>query len=132
MTEFCDFVPDDPSCQTQPPPDNGGAGPGPDGPGGDGAGPDVPGPDGGDGKMEGGDHDWSSGDDKKCMTWEEYDEKAGEYFHVMEANVAYFTIAAGFATDLALRMFLWHETNADTNSQAASGTGNTDYYKLLH
>jgi len=82
--------------------------------------------------MDGGDHDWSSGDDKKCMTWEEYEEKAGEYFHVMEANVAYFTIAAGFATDLALRMFLWHETNADTLSQAASGTGNTDYYKLLH
>ena len=66
------------------------------------------------------------------MTWEEYDETASEYFKVMEANVTYFTIAAGFAIELALRKFLWHETNADTNSQAASGTGNFDYYKLLH
>ena len=28
--------------------------------------------------------------------------------------------------------FVWHSKNEDTNSQAASGAGNTDYYKLLH
>jgi len=80
----------------------------------------------------GGDHDWSSGDDKKMMTWDEFDEAASEYFHPTEANIAYLTVAAGFITDAALRMFVWHEDNADTLSQAAAGTGNTDYYKLYH
>merc|ERR1719510_618042 len=82
--------------------------------------------------MSGKDHDWSSMDDKKAMTWEEFDEKASEYFHPMEANIAYFSIAAGFVTDLALRTFVWHESNADTLSQAASGASNTDYYSLMH
>ena len=140
MSDFCDFVPDDPSCapkvDPQPKPDdNGGAGPpagGEGGPGPDGPEDNGSDPSGGDGKMDGGDHDWSSMDDKKGMTWEEFDEKAGEYFHPMEANIAYFTVAAGFVADAALKMFVWHETNADTLSQAASGSGNTDYFKLLH
>ena len=136
MTEFCDFVPDDPSCKKDPPPPpdngNGGDAGGPGGEGGPGPEDNGPEPSGDDGKMDGGDHDWSSMDDKKGMTWEEFDEKAGEYFHPMEANIAYFTVAAGFVADAALKMFVWHEANADTLSQAASGTGNTDYYKLLH
>merc|ERR550539_219217 len=76
--------------------------------------------------------DWSSHDDMKGMTWEEFDEKASEYFHVMEANVAYFSVAAGLVADIVLRTFVWHESNADTLSQAASGSGNTDYYSLMH
>lgn len=27
---------------------------------------------------------------------------------------------------------MWHNDASDTASQAASGTGNTDYYKLVH
>ena len=132
MTDFCDFVPDDPSCQVTPPPK-----PDPVDPvdpvdptptdGGDASGDDK----GDTGDMTGKD-DWSSMDDKKAMTWEEFDAKASEYFHPMEANIAYFSIAAGFVTDLALRTFVWHETNADTKSQAASGASNTDYYHLMH
>ena len=77
-------------------------------------------------KMEKMDHD------EKEMTWEKFDEAASEYFHPMEANIAYFTVAAGAATDLALRAFVWHEDNASTLSQAASGASNTDYYDLMH
>jgi len=122
MSDFCDFVPDDPSCQVVdpplPPPTDGGETNGGD-TGGD-AGGDASGADkGGDmgGDMGGKDHDWSSMDDKKAMTWEEFDEKASEYFHPMEANIAYFTVAAGFVADLVLKMFVWHEDNADTLSQ---------------
>jgi len=84
------------------------------------------------GEMDMHDKDWSSGDDMKGMTWEEFDEKASEYFHVMEANVAYFSVAAGLVADIVLRTFVWHESNADTLSQAASGASNTDYYSLMH
>ena len=134
MSDFCDFVPDDPSCQVTPPPNPDPVDPVDPTPtdGGSTSGGDAGGDDKGDtGDMSGKD-DWSSMDDKKGMTWEEFDEKASEYFHPMEANIAYFSIAAGFVTDLALRTFVWHETNADTNSQAASGASNTDYYKLMH
>ena len=34
-------------------------------------------------------------DDKKPMTWEEFDEEAAEYFHPMSANLAYLGVAAG-------------------------------------
>ena len=128
MTQFCDFVPDDPSCKTTDPvvPDNGGTDPVIDDnvdDGGD-AGGDA-------GKDDMHDKDWPK-DDKKAMTWEEFDEAAGEYFSPMTGNLAYFSIAAGFCADIALRTFLWHADNADTLSQAASGSGNTDYYSLLH
>jgi len=134
MSDFCDFVPDDPSCQTvvdpEPAPttDGGDAGAGTDG-GDAGAGNETGGEASGD-DMSG--KDWSSKDDMKGMTWEEFDEKAAEYFHPMEANIAYFTIAAGFVADIVLRTFVWHEANADTLSQAASGASNTDYYALMH
>ena len=129
MTEFCDFVPDDPSCQKdpEPKPEPGPQpGPGPDGP--DGGKPDEK-PD--DGmpeaeKMERMDHD------EKEMTWEKFDEAASEYFHPMEANIAYFTVAAGAVTEIALHTFVWHQDNASTLSQAASGSGNTDYFDILH
>jgi len=129
MSDFCDFVPDDPSCQTAPEPK---PNPGPDGPDGgkddggkpDPSGPDGPGPDGPDGKMD--------GDDDKAMTWEEFDEKASEYFSPMSGNLAYLSVAAGAVSHLALNTFVWHRSDADTLSQAASGSGNTDYYKLLH
>ena len=128
MSDFCDFVPDDPSCQPDPidttGPAGGEGGPGPDSPDPNGR------PDPDDIKMEG--DDMSHDDDMHGMSWEEFDEKASEYFHPMEANIAYFTVAAGFVADLALKMFVWHEDNADTLSQAASGTDNTDYYKLFH
>ena len=130
MSDFCDFVPDDPSCQQAPPPqptDGGRPEGGEDRPDG---GEDRP--DGGAERMDG-DKDWSDhdGGDKE-MTWEQFDEKASEYFHPMEANIVYFSVAAGFVTDIVLRTFVWHESNADTLSQAASGSGNTDYYSLMH
>ena len=129
MSDFCDFVPDDPSCQQAPPPqptDGGRPDGGDDRPDG---GEDRP--DGGMEKMDGDkDYDHDGGD--KEMTWEKYDEKASEYFHPMEANIAYFSVAAGFVADIVLRTFVWHESNADTLSQAASGSGNTDYYSLMH
>ena len=68
------------------------------------------------GEMDMHDKDWSSGDDMKGMTWEEFDEKASEYFHVMEANIGYFTVAAGLVADIVLRTFVWHLDNADTLS----------------
>ena len=130
MTDFCDFVPDDPSCKVDPPKPE----PKPD---------DIPlpGPDGDNGgkpdekiddalpeaeKMEKMDHD------EKEMTWEKFDEMASEYFHPMEANIAYFTVAAGLVTEIALHTFVWHQDNASTLSQAASGSGNTDYFDILH
>jgi hypothetical protein len=118
MSDFCDFVPDDPSCQTAPEPvdvvDNGD--------GGDTAGM----VDGGDMKMDKGDHDDGE------MTWAKFDEKAGEYFHPMDGNLAYLGVAVGATVDLVMHGFVWHESNADTLSQAASGASNTDYYNLLH
>jgi hypothetical protein len=118
MSDFCDFVPDDPSCQTAPEPvdvvDNGGDG-------------DTSGMvDGGDMKMDKGDHDDGE------MTWAKFDEKAGEYFHPMDGNLAYLGVAVGATVDLVMHGFVWHESNADTLSQAASGASNTDYYNLLH
>ena len=68
----------------------------------------------------------------KEMTWEKFDEMASEYFHPMEANIAYFTVAAGMVAEIVLHSFVWHEANASTLSQAASGSGNTDYYDLQH
>ena len=134
MSDFCDFVPDDPSCQTAPEPE---PQPDPNTDGGDAGtdGGDAGGETGGEASgedMSGKDKDWSSKDDMKGMTWEEFDEKAAEYFHPMEANIAYFSVAAGFVADIVLRTFVWHEANADTLSQAASGSGNTDYYSLMH
>merc|ERR1712088_501738 len=70
--------------------------------------------------------------DDKEMTWEKFDEMASEYFHPMEANIAYFTVAAGMVAEIVLHSFVWHEANASTLSQAASGSGNTDYYDLQH
>ena len=119
MSDFCDFVPDDPSCQTAPKPDNGGdggdAGPGP-----------GPGPDGPDGHMDHSDHDDGE------MTWAKFDEKASEYFHPMDGNLAYLGVAVGAVVDLVMHGFIWHLDDADTYSQAASGASNTDYYALLH
>jgi len=70
--------------------------------------------------------------DDKEMTWEKFDEAASEYFHPFEANLAYLGVAVGAIVDISLKTFLWHESNADTLSQAASGASNTDYYSLLH
>merc|ERR1711953_609823 len=114
MSDFCDFVPDDPSCQTAPEPEK----------------PEPTSTDGGDAgpKPDGGDKP----EDDKDMIWEKFDEMAGEYFHPMEANIAYFTVAAGAVLDIVLHSFVWHEDNASTLSQAASGSGNTDYYDLQH
>jgi len=70
--------------------------------------------------------------DEKAMTWEKFDEMASEYFHPMEANLAYLGVAVGAVVEIVLHQFVWHETNASTLSQAASGSGNTDYYNLLH
>ena len=124
MSDFCDFVPDDPSCKTD-----------------TGTGPVDPEPSGGDGgDGSGGDVDMSGGDMKMDgehhgkgeMTWAEFDEKAGEYFHPMDGNLAYLGVAVGATVDLIMHGFVWHESNADTLSQAASGASNTDYYSLLH
>ena len=128
MSDFCDFVPDDPSCQTAPEPEK----PEPTSTDGGDAGPK---PDGGDKPED--DMDMMKDEkmmdhDDKEMTWEKFDEMAGEYFHPMEANIAYFTVAAGAVLDIVLHSFVWHEDNASTLSQAASGSGNTDYYDLQH
>lgn len=123
MSDFCDFVPDDPSCQTAPEPE---PKPEPKPDGGD-AGGDA----GGD-KTDGGDMGEKMEEHDKEMTWEKFDEMASEYFHPMEANIAYFTVAAGAVMSIVLDTFVWHESNASTLSQAASGSGNTDYYDLLH
>merc|ERR1712113_934901 len=68
----------------------------------------------------------------KEMTWEKFDEMASEYFHPMEANLAYLSVAGSAVAQIVLNRFVWHESNASTLSQAASGSGNTDYYDLLH
>jgi len=125
MTDFCDFVPDDPSCQVDPPKPE----PGPDGGDGGDAGPvdDIK----DDIKDDMKEEKMMEKDDKE-MTWEKYDEMASEYFHPMEANLAYLGVAAGALIEIVLNRFVWHESNASTLSQAASGSGNTDYYDLLH
>merc|ERR1711884_324969 len=125
MTDFCDFVPDDPSCQVDPPTPE----PGPDG--GDGPVDDIKDDIKDDVKDDMKDEKMMEKDDKE-MTWEKYDEMASEYFHPMEANLAYLGVAAGALSEIVLNRFVWHESNASTLSQAASGSGNTDYYDLLH
>ena len=135
MTDFCDFVPDDPSCQTAPEPE-----PQPSGPGPNGGDPNGGDPNGGDGgkpdemkeEMEHMKDEKMMDHDEKEMTWEKFDEMASEYFHPMEANIAYFSVAAGAVMEIVLHSFVWHEANASTLSQAASGSGNTDYYDLQH
>jgi hypothetical protein len=128
MSDFCDFVPDDPSCQTAPEPEK----PEPTNGGGDGPKPDIAGDDKPEDDMDMMKDEKMMDHDDKEMTWEKFDEMAGEYFHPMEANIAYFTVAAGMAAEIALHSFVWHEDNASTLSQAASGSGNTDYYDLMH
>ena len=135
MSDFCDFVPDDPSCQTAPEPE-----PQPSGPGPNGGDPNGGDPNGGDGgkpdemkeEMEHMKDEKMMDHDEKEMTWEKFDEMASEYFHPMEANIAYFSVAAGAVMEIVLHSFVWHEANASTLSQAASGSGNTDYYDLQH
>merc|ERR1719361_1469741 len=61
--------------------------------------------------------------DDKEMTWEKFDEMASEYFHPMEANIAYFTVAAGMVAEIVLHSFVWHEANASTLSQALATFG---------
>merc|ERR1711953_921286 len=101
MSDFCDFVPDDPSCQTAPEPEK----PEPTSTDGGDAGPK---PDGGDKPED--DMDMMKDEkmmdhDDKEMTWEKFDEMAGEYFHPMEANIAYFTVAAGAVLDIVLHSY---------------------------
>ena len=128
MSEFCDFVPEDPSCQTTPEPE-------PEVPDG-GVTPDEAGIDGDD--MNGGDADmkdekiWDGKKDDGEMTWEKFDEAASEYFNPMEANLAYLGVAVGAVVELVLHGFVWKDSDIATLSQAASGSGNTDYYDLLH
>ena len=128
MSDFCDFVPDDPSCKVdevveevvdETGGDAGDAGEVVDDMKGDGEGEMHK-----DEKMM--DHD------EKAMTWEKFDEMASEYFHPMEANLTYLGVAVGAVVEIVLHQFVWHESNASTLSQAASGSGNTDYYNLLH
>jgi hypothetical protein len=82
--------------------------------------------------MSGGDKSGHDHGDKKHMTWEEFDEKAGEYFHPMDGNLAYLGVAVGAVSNYVMHGFVWHESNAATLSQAASGAANTDYYDLMH
>merc|ERR1711997_1275259 len=79
MTEFCDFVPDDPSCQPDP------------------VDPDVP--SGGDG---GGDGHHGEIDD-----WEDMKEMMGH--NPMMGNLTYLQVAMGSAIMGALELFVWHE-----------------------
>ena len=69
---------------------------------------------------------------KEVMTWAEFDEKTAEYYHPMEGNLAYLMVAGGHLLNLVLNTFVWHGDNESTLSQAASGSGNTDYYDLKH
>ena len=79
MTEFCDFVPEDPSCAA--PVD-----------------PDVPsGGDGGDGGDSHGEID----------DWEDMKEMMGH--NPMIGNITYLHIALGTAVHAALELFVWHD-----------------------
>jgi hypothetical protein len=80
--------------------------------------------------MSGMDHDKSGHDGP--MTWEKFDEMASEYFHPMDGNLAYLSVALGACMELVLYGFVWHPSDSDTNSQLASGSANTDYYSLMH
>jgi len=79
MTEFCDFVPDDPSCQTD---------------------PVDPTPGGGDGG-DGGDHHGEIDD------WEDMKDMMGH--NPMMGNLTYLHVAMGSAIMGALELFVWHE-----------------------
>ena len=129
MSDFCDFVPDDPSCQTAPEPE---PQPKPEPSGGDGGPADGGKPDEMKEEMDMMKDEKMMDHDDKEMTWEKYDEMASENFHPMEAKLAYLGVAAGALSEIVLNRFVWHESNASTLSQAASGSGNTDYYDLLH
>merc|ERR1719195_1102731 len=59
----------------------------------------------------------------KEMTWEKFDEMASEYFHPMEANLAYLSVAGGAVAKIVLERFVWHESNASTLSQLLATMG---------
>merc|ERR1711953_187560 len=83
MSDFCDFVPDDPSCQPDP--------------------VDPVGPiDGGD--MGGDGHGDGHG---KVDDWEDMEEMMGA--NPMMGNLTYLHIAMGSAIHAALDLFVWHE-----------------------
>ena len=111
MSDFCDFVPDDPSCNVPDPEPVIDDLPKPDGDGGDGGKPDEMKE-----EMEKMKDEKMMDHDEKEMTWEKFDEMASEYFHPMEANIAYFTVAAGAVAEIVLHSFVWHEDNASTLS----------------
>merc|ERR1719195_421006 len=59
----------------------------------------------------------------KEMTWEKFDEMASEYFHPMEANLAYLSVAGGAVAKIVLERFVWHESNASTLTQLLATMG---------
>lgn len=103
MSDFCDFVPDDPSCQPVDPPT-------PVGP-----------TDGGD--MPGGDGHHGEIDDYEDMM-----EMMGH--NPMMGNLTYLHVAMGSAIHAALELFVWHEDDYYDDGEVL-GTNTWEYLGML-
>jgi hypothetical protein len=129
MSDFCDFVPDDPSCTTAPEPElpiDGGDG-NPTGPGGD------SGPDGGKGDKD----DWEMmekmGKMDGNMSWEEVDEWLDLWMSQRSGFTTAIMTTVSLAAGAFLELFRYQSRTPDffTSSAYVAGSG-TDYYKLYH
>ena len=110
MSDFCDFVPDDPSCQPE----------------------EVVVPEGPDGGDMGGDgHGDGHG---KVDDWEDMEEMMGA--NPMMGNLTYLHIAMGSAIHAALDLFVWHDdTHYDAGDVLSTNyweyTGMLSHYSHL-
>ena len=128
MTEFCDFIPDDPSCTDA-------------NTGGDNGTSDGGVDDGG--IIDNGANDINTGDDvgdqetdveafkPEVMTWERFEQKANAHFNPTAGNFAYLSLAGLNTYVIFKRAFIDYLATDKTDAQTASGTGNTNYYDLM-
>ena len=103
MSDFCDFVPDDPSCQ---PVD-----------------PVVP-----DGPTDGGDGHGGDGHHGEIDDWEDMQEMMGH--NPMMGNLTYLHVAMGSAIHAALELFVWHEDDYYDDGEVL-GTNTWEYLGML-
>ena len=103
MSDFCDFVPDDPSCQTVDPVD-------PVGPAAD-------------GDMGGDDHHGEIDD------WEDMEDMMG--MNPMMGNLTYLHVAMGSMIHAGLELFVWHEDDYYEDGDVLT-TNTWEYLGMLH
>ena len=65
------------------------------------------------------------------MTWEKFEQKANAHFDPQAGNFAYLSLAGLYCYNYFKSAFIDYVDTDKTDSQAASGAGNTNYYDLM-